>query len=258
MKWLSIAGVAVLCLVGYVAFVYMKVPPQKVVITKSLVQWQSTGDSASSTRLMKDSIGRITSVENNVEVNSFRFWADSVLISEYSKTEDRIVYTFKGRLDTAGKLISGKAIATYDVYAPDTVQHLFEYNAGSYLVKEYRDYGKTGTYTIAYEYEGSDVIKISTWLNNELNNTKELAYYKEKNNLTGLEDFKFRRNINSLTGNSSRHLVKQITSTAGNGKRNYSFTYEYETDEDGMPVKLIAKRGKKVSAVTTYYYAAKL
>jgi YD repeat-containing protein len=250
MKWLSIAGVAVLCLVGYATFVNMKVPPQKVVITKSLVQWQSTGDSASSTWLMKDSAGRIISVENNVEVNSFRFWADSVLLTEYSKTEDRIVYTFKGRRDSSGKLISGKAIATYDVFEPDTVQHRFEYNAGGYLVKEFRDYGKTGTYIIAYEYDGSDVVKISTWLNNVLNNTKELAYYKEKNNLTGLEDFKFRRNINSL--------VKQITSTAGNGKRNYSFNYEYETDEDGMPVKLIAKRGKKVSTVTTYYYAAKL
>lgn len=258
MKWLSIAGVAVLCIVGYVAFVYMKVPPQKVVITKSLVQWQSTGDSASSTWLTKDSVGRIISLENNAEINSFRFWADSVLLTEYSKTEDRVVYTFKGRHDTAGKLISGKAIATYDVYAPDTVLHRFEYNTGGYLVKEYRDYGKTGTYIIAYEYDGNDVVKISTWLNNVLNNTKELAYYKEKNNLTGLEDFKFRRNINSLAGNSSRHLVKQITSTAGNGRRNYSFNYEYETDEDGFPVKLIAKRGKKVSAVTTYYYATKM
>lgn len=258
MKWLSVAGVAVLCLIGYVAFVYMKVPPQKVIIKKSPVKWECSGDSTSFTRLVKDNEGRITTVENHEEINSFRFWEDSVLLTEYAKAGERIVYTFKGRLDSTRKLISGLAVATYNVYAPDTIQHHFQYNTGGYLIKEIRDYGKAGTYVIAYEYKGSDAVKIITWFNNERTNTKVLEYYKGKPNLTGLEDFKFRKNINNLTGNSSSHLVKQITSTAGNGKLNYAFTYEYETDPEGLPVKLIAKRGRKVSAVTTFYYTAKL
>lgn len=255
---LLIAGVAVLSLTGYVACMRMKVQRVNPVIKKNLVKWESMGDSASSTRLVKDQQGRITSMENDVEVNSFHFLTDSVLLTEYSKAENRVVYAFKGRRDHAGKLISGMAVAAYAAYDPDTVLHRFEYNAGGYLVKEFRDYGKDGTYIIVYEYEGDDVIKISTWYNNELYNTKELQYYTGKDNLTGLEDFKFRKNINNLAGNTSRHLVKKITSVARNGKLNYSFDYEYETDEEGLPVKLIAKKGKKVNAVTTYFYASKI
>lgn len=255
---LIIAGVAVLSLTGYVACMRMKVQRVNPVIKKNLVKWESTGDSASSTRLVKDQQGRITSMEDDMEINSFRFSTDSVLLTEYSKTESRVVYAFKGRRDNAGKLISGMAVAVYAANDPDTVLHRFEYDAGGYLVKEFRDYGKDGTYIIAYEYEKGDVIKISTWYNNELYNTKELQYYTGKDNLTGLEDFKFRKNINNLAGTASRHLVKKITSVARNGKLNYSFDYEYETDEEGLPVKLIAKKGKKVSAVTTYFYASKI
>ena len=254
---LLIAGVAVLSIMGYVACVRMKAQRVNPVIRKNLVKWESTGDSASSTRLVKDRQGRITSMENDMEINNFHFTPDSVLLTEYSKTENRVVYAFKGRRDHTGKLISGMAVAAYAVDDTDTVLHRFEYNDGGYLVKEFRDYGKDGTYIIVYEYEGGDVIRISTWYNNELYNTKEMQYYTEKDNLTGLEDFKFRKNINNLAGNTSRHLVKKITSMARNGKLNYSFDYEYETDEEGLPVKLIAKKGKKVNTVTTYFYASK-
>lgn len=257
MKWLLIAGVAVLSLTGYMACSFVKVQHANPVIKRNLVKWEST-DAASSTRLEKDLQGRITSMENNAEVTAFKFWADSMLLTEYSKAENRVVYEFKGRLDHTGKLVSGLAIASYSSWKPDTVSHRFKYNVAGYLVKEFRDYGKAGTYTIVYEYEEGDAVRIYTWFNNDLYNTKELEYYRKKDNLTGLEDFKFRRNINNLAGNISRHLVKKITSLARNGKLNYSFNYEYETDEEGLPLKLITKKGKKVNSVTTYFYASKM
>lgn len=258
MKWLLMAGGIVLSLTGYMACMHSKVQRVNPVIQKSLVKWESTGDSASSTRLVKDGQGRITSMENEVEVSSFRFSGDSVLFTEYSKAEDRIVYTFRGRLDSAGKLTGGTAVVAYAASGTDTVLHAFEYDDQGYLVKEFRDYGKAGTYIIGYTYKGGDAIRISTWYNNELYNTKELEYYTQKDNLTGLEDFKFRKNMNQLVGHTSSHLVKKITSVARNGKLNYSFNYEYETDEEGLPLKLIARRGKKVSGVTTYFYASRI
>ncbi|AXY77331.1 hypothetical protein D3H65_26590 [Paraflavitalea soli] len=235
-----------------------KVQRENPVIQRSLVKWESTGDSASSTRLGKDSQGHITSMENNAELNRFQFSTDSILLTEYSKTNNRIVYAFKGRLDSAGRLTEGTAIVGYADHGTDTVLHRFEYDDQGYLVKEYRDYGKAGIYIIIYQYEAGDAIRISTWYNNELYNTKELEYYTGKNNLTGLEDFKFRKNINHMVGNVSKHLVKKITSVAGNGKLNYSFNFEYETDDEGLPLKLITRKGKKVSGVTTYFYAAKV
>lgn len=257
MKWLFWAGVVVLPITVYMACMHMKLQRANPVIQRTLVKWESLGDSTFSTRLVKDRQGHVVCLENDAELNNFRFWKDSVLLTEYAKTETRVVYEFKGRLDSTGKLISGKAVAAYDTYHPDTVLHRFEYNTRGYLVKEVRDYGQAGVYMITYEYEEGDAVKICTWHNNELYNTKELEYYSGKDNLTGLEDFKFRKNINNLAGHTSRHLVKKITSIAGNGKINYSFNYEYETDEQGLPLKLIAKKGKKISTVTTYFYASK-
>lgn len=256
MKWQIMAGATILSLAGYMACVKAKVKHEDPVITKKLVSWEITGDSTATTRLIKDSLGRVVSMENNTEINTFTYVADSLLINEFSKAENRIVYTFRGKIDSGGKLSGGTAIAAYGAFQPDTVLHRFEYNERGYLVRELRDYGEAGTYAIAYEYRGNDATRILTWYNNELYNTKELEYYADKKNVAGLEDFKFRRNINSLAGHNSQHLVKRISSVAGDGKLNYSFTYEYETDEEGLPVKLIAKKGKKVSGVTTYFYAA--
>jgi hypothetical protein len=257
MKWLLLAGVAALSLTGYVACVSIKAQRVNPVIHKNLVKWESNGDSASSVSLVKDTEGRITSVETDLEINRFDFGKDSVTFTEFSKTENRIVYEFKGKRDSTGKLMSGIATASYSVSSPDTVIHHFEYNAEGYLVKEFRDYGKNSVYAIIYEYEHGDAVKIYTYYNDELYNTKELEYFTDKKNLTGLEDFKFRRTINSLAGKTSNHLVKKITSTARNGKLNYSFNYEYETDEEGLPVKAITMKGKKINSVTTYFYAPK-
>ncbi|MDF2187298.1 hypothetical protein [Paraflavitalea sp. CAU 1676] len=254
-RWI-VAGVTIASLAGYMACVKATAKQEIPVISKKLVSWESTGDSAATTRLAKDSLGRVVRVENESEVNTFQYKGDSLFISEYSKTESRIVYRFNGRVDSAGKLIGGRAIAAYGSFHPDTVGHRFEYNDRGYLSKEFRDYGEDGIYVIAYEYEGGDAVRISTWYNNELYNTKELEYYTDKHNQTGIEDFKFRRNVNNLAGHNSLHLVKKISSIARNGNLNYSFNYEYETDEEGLPVKLIAKKGKKVSTVTTYFYAA--
>lgn len=256
MKWQIMASVAVVSLCGYVACIQAKVQQKRPVIAKRLLRWQSMGDSASVTQLTKDSAGRITIVENSTEINTFRYVQDSFLLTEYSKKAGRVVYSFRGVVDTTGKLLQGVAIAAYGSFKPDTVLHHFEYNKSGYLVKEARDYGAAGTYTISYEYEGADVVRILTWYNNELNNTKELAYYTDKVNATGLEDLKFRHNINNLVGRNSEHLIRTISSANGSGKLNYAFTYEYETDADGLPVKLIAKKGRQVKAVTTYYYAA--
>ncbi|NII23847.1 hypothetical protein HB364_02065 [Pseudoflavitalea sp. X16] len=257
MKWLVVAGFAVLSFTGYVACRHMKVQHGTPVIRKNLVKWESKGDATASAQLTKDEQGRITGIENDTEINTFRYWSDSLMLLEHAKPETRVVYEFKGKLDNMGRLLSGVAIAAYADYNPDTVYHRFEYNATGGLVKEFRDYGKDGIYIITYEYKNGDVVKICTWYNNELYNTKELEYYADKKNLTGLEDFKFRKNINNLVGNTSRHLVKKITSVARGGKINYSFNYEYETDMEGLPVKLITKKGKKVSTVTTYFYEAK-
>ncbi|WP_276480344.1 hypothetical protein [Paraflavitalea pollutisoli] len=256
MKWQIMASVAIVSLCGYVACIQAKVQQKKPVITKRLVRWQSTGDSASATQLTKDTAGHITLVENNTEINTFRYVGDSILLTEYAKEAGRVVYSFRGLTDSTGKLLQGTAIAAYGSFAPDTVLHRFEYNKEGYLVRESREYGAAGTYTISYEYDGRDVVRILTWYNNELNNTKELGYYSDKANTTGLEDLKFRHNINNLVGRNSEHLIKTISSANGKGKLNYAFTYEYETDAEGLPVKLIAKKGKQVKAVTTYYYAA--
>lgn len=256
MKWQIMASVAVLSLCGYVACIQAKVQHKAPIITKRLVSWQTTGDSASATRLTKDALGNITRVENGTEINTFRYTSDSLALTEFSKEAGRVVYSFRGLVDSTGKLLQGTAIAAYGSFKPDTVLHRFAYNDAGYLVKETRDYGEAGIYIIGYEYEGADVVRIQTWYNNALYNTKEMAYYTGQANATGLEDLKFRHNINNLVGRNSEHLIKTISSTNGTGKLNYAFTYEYETDEEGLPVKLIAKKGKQVKGVTTYYYSA--
>ena len=255
MKWLAMAGVLVSSVIVYMACVSIKGTRTNPVIHKNLVKWERTGDSAATTSLVKDSLGHITTLETNLERNQFTFCNDSLVLTEFSKEENRMVYYFKGKIDSTGKLTSGVAIASYAAGSPDTVVHHFEYNEAGYLAKEFRDYGKNGVYTILYDYEKGDAVKIYTYYNDQLYNTKELEYYGSRDNLTGLEDFKFRRNINRLTGKTSSHLVKKITSIGRGGKLNYSFDYEYETDEEGLPVKQVTKKGKKVNAVTTYYYA---
>lgn len=257
MKWLLLAGVAALSFTGYVACISTKGQRVNPVIHKNLVKWESNGDTASFTALVKDTAGHITSVETGLEINRFSFCEDSVTFTEFSKTGNRIVYEFKGKKDSTGKLMSGTATSSYSVNSPDTVKHNFEYNADGYLVKEFRDYGKGNIYSIIYEYEQGDAVKIYTYYNDELYNTKTLAYYTDRKNLTGLEDFKFRKNINGLAGKTSSHLVKKITSLARDGKLNYSFDYEYQTDEEGLPVKAFTMKGKKVNSVTTYFYASK-
>ena len=257
MKWLLLAGAAALSFTGYVACISIKGQRVNPVIHKNLVKWESNGDSALSTSLVKDTEGHITSVETDLETNRFVFCEDSVMLTEFSKTANRIVYEFKGKRDSTGKLMSGVATASYSVSSPDTVIHHFEYNTEGYLVKEFRDYGKNNLYTIVYEYEQGDAIKIYTYSNDELYNTKSLEYFTDRKNLTELEDFKFRKNINSLAGKTSNHLVKKISSVARNGKLNYSFDYEYETDEEGLPVKAITMKGKKINSVTTYFYVPK-
>lgn len=258
MKWLLVAGAAALSFTGYVACRSIKGQRVNPVIHKNLVKWERAGDSASSTSLVKDAGGHITSVETNLELNRFGFCEDSVTLTEFSKTENRIVYEFKGKRDSTGKLISGVATASYSVSSPDTVAHYFEYNAEGYLLKEFRDYGNHNVYTIVYEYEQGDAIKIYTYYNDELQNTKSLEYFTDKKNFTGLEDFKFRKNINSLAGKTSNHLVSKVSSVTRTGKLNYSFNYEYETDEEGLPVKAITMKGKKVNSVTTYFYVPKV
>jgi hypothetical protein len=257
MKWLLVAGAAALSFTGYVACRSIKGQRVNPVIQKNLVKWESTGDSASSASLVKDTAGNIISVETNLEINRFGFCEDSLTLTEFSKTENRIVYEFKGKRDSTGKLMSGVATASYSVNSPDTVIHHFEYNAEGYLIKEFRDYGNHSVYTIVYEYEQGDAVKIYTYYNDELYNTKSFEYFTDRKNVTGLEDFKFRKNINGLAGKTSNHLVKKISSVARTGKLNYSFNYEYETDEEGLPVKAITMKGKKVNSVTTYFYTAK-
>lgn len=256
MKWLLTAGMAVLVFVGYIACKTIKSSNGNPVITKKLMRWENTSDPAATTTLLKDAQGRITNVETVLETDAFTFKKDSVELSEYLKAENRTVYTFKGKVDSTGKLTTGMAIVAYDSLSTDTVEHRFEYNAAGYLVKEYRNYGAGKLYTIQYEYKEGDAVKIETWYNKELFNTKELEYYNYRMNETGLEDFKFRKNMNQLAGNTSRHLVRKITSTGRHGKLNYTFNYEYETNEEGLLFKLISKKGKKVNAVTTYYYTA--
>jgi YD repeat-containing protein len=227
------------------------------VIQKRLVKWENIGDPASATSVERDVPGRITRMETATEINLFSFSGDSVLFSEFSKADEQVVYQFQGILNKLGALVSGTAISSYGLMYPDTVTHLFEYDAAGYLVKETRSQ-PNNVYTIQYSYKNADAVKITTYSNNILYNTKELEYYTDRDNQTGLEEYKFRKNCNGLAGKTSRHLVKKITSVAGNGKINYSFTYEYETDAQGLPVKLTSKTGKKVNSVTAYYYVAKL
>ncbi len=100
------------------------------------------------------------------------------------------MYTaFKGKLDSAGKLTCSRAIVGYAAHGTGTGSTGLNTMTRGYLVKEFRDYGKAGTYIITYLYEAGDAIRISTWYNNELYNTKELEYYTDKDNLTGLRRF---------------------------------------------------------------------
>ncbi len=92
MKWLLMACGIVLSLTGYMACMRSKVQRRNPVIQRSLVKWESIGDSASSTQLVKDSQGRITSMKTRWRLNRFQFSTDSILLTEYSKTDNRIVY----------------------------------------------------------------------------------------------------------------------------------------------------------------------
>lgn len=257
MKKRSFAVPAILVLLLLSACTRSRQPRSVHVIKKRLTQFTHVADTLSATQIERDVAGRITRIETSEEINLFHYTGDSILLSEFSKSAGREVYLFSGLLNSAGAIVTGMSVSNYGFTQADTNMHQFSYDEAGHLVKELRIDGKNSTFAVQYEYRNHDAVKITTYHNQVLTNTKQLEYYAQLDNHTGLEDYKFRRNCNGLAGTMSAHLVKRITSVTGIGHLNYDFTYEYETDAEGLPVKAISKSGKKVNAVTTFLYAAK-
>jgi hypothetical protein len=223
-------------------------------INKTLSGWEHSSNPNLRTQLSFDGKQHTIKEETIGDISSYEFLSDSLTITEFNKEENRYVYEFKGKLDNQKRLVSGVATSSYVPTAPDTVLHLFEYNQAGYLLTELRISSSSDTFRIKYEYEGNTVKKVSTYSDTVLFNTKEFTYYDDELSYSLPQETKFRKNINNLVGHPEQHLVKQITSIGRKGKKKYTLNYEYQIDENGYASKMIAKNGKKISAVINYYY----
>jgi hypothetical protein len=224
---------------------------------KVLSGWADSAQPALKTKLTFDGSNEIIREETANDYSTYEFSRDSITIREFSKEEDRLVYEFKGKLDSLKRLISGTATSCYIISAPDTVQHQYEYNAQGYLLSEKRISGAVDTFSIVYEYEENLVTKVSTYSNNVLYNTKEFTYYENEIRYSLPEEIKFRKNLNHLVGNSSNKLLKKTISMGKNGKQTYTVNHQYSFDPNGYASQMINKKGKKVSGVVNFYYGEK-
>jgi len=227
-------------------------------VNKVLNSWSYSTNPQLRTEFNFNEAQKVTTEETDSDISSYDFINDSVIIREFSKEEKRYVYEFKGRLDNQNKLISGTATSSYIPNTPDTVHHVFEYDKEGHLISEKRISFSSDTFRIGYEYEDDVVRKVSTYTSGILYNTKEFTYYDSDLSYDLPEETKFRRNINNLVGRSKQKLVKKVVSTGRNGKQKYILNYEYQMDENGYASRMISKKGKKVSGVTTFHYEPRL
>jgi hypothetical protein len=243
-----------------VMFIYVScnkhtVPKSTGNINMTLSSWEHSSNPGFHTQLSFDEMHRIIKEETGSDISSYEFSTDSLTITELNKEENRYVYKFKGKLDNQKRLVSGVATSSYLPTAPDTVQHLFEYNKAGYLLTELRISSSSDTFRIKYEYEDNMVKKVSTYSDTILFNTKEFTYYDRELSCSLPQETKFRQNINNLVGRSEQHLVKQVISTGRKGKKKYILNYEYQVDKNGNATKVMTKSGKKTKTIVSYFYA---
>ena len=254
-----------LLLVAILAITFIYVSCSKHSIQKSTVTankivngWSHSANPELRTQLSFDELQDVVREETDSDISTYQRLGDSVIIREFNKEENRCVYEFKGRLDNQKKLVSGIAISSYILNTPDTIRHMFEYDGEANLLSETQISSVSDTFVVKYEYEDKIVRKVSTYSNSILYNTKEFTYYDFDLPYDLPEEIKFRRNINHLVGRSAQKLVKSMVSTGRNGKQKYIQKYEYQMDETGYASRIIRRKGKKVSDITTFSYEERL
>ncbi|MFT3826251.1 MAG: hypothetical protein QM731_20170 [Chitinophagaceae bacterium] len=210
-------------------------------------------DSVSNMRFKKDTVGRIIYLETDLEISTWHFYKDSVLYREFSKTAERVVFEFRGRSDTKGRLQQGVTLSSYNINSPDRSLRSFEYNEEGYLVKAVEDFGKDGIYLQTYEYRDGDMISISSYFNGVLRNVKKLEYTSLNNQLRW-DDYRFGHNINGWLGYNSLHLVKSITSVKTDGKVNYTLRFDYRMDERGLLLAQQMWQGSILKEIRSFFY----
>ena len=221
---------------------------------KILSGWSYTGKSDLDTRFTFNERNHVIKEETAHDISTYDLRGDSVIITEFSTDENRVVYEFKGRLDKKSRLVSGLAVSSYITTAPDTVEHMFQYNSNGFLSMEKRIAKSSDVFLVKYEYDEGVLSKVETFTNGHLFNTKKYQYYDEFLSYALPEETKFRKNVNNLVGLSGNRLVKKVISTGRNGKENYKLNFEYQVDQDGYAAKMISKKGKKANVVMTYLY----
>lgn len=185
--------------------------------------------------LKYDAQGRLVQVEDDEDRDTYTFKGDSVFIKEFRKTENRYVYDFKGKMDAKGRIISGKASASYVINSPYVATFAFEYDAQGYMVKQITDRSDQYDYVYEYTHQNGDMVKSRVYLNGALQYGADYEYYTDMANKTGLEGNKFYGYQNGLTGTPSQHLMKKATGINDKGESGWTAGYTYQLDADGYP-----------------------
>ena len=220
--------------------------------------WSDSSRPELKTQLVFDGSNEVIKEETINDYSTYQFSSDSVIITEFNKDENRVVYQFKGKLDSLKRLVSGCATSSYILSAPDTTSHIYVYNNEGYLLNETRTSSTSDTFEIIYNYEDNVVKRVATYTNGILYNTKEFSYYDNDINYSLPEETKFRKNLNNLVGRSSAKLLKKTVSIGKNGKEKYTVNHQYTFDPNGYAARMISRKGKKVTGVISFYYGERL
>ena len=93
--------------------------------------WSDSSRPELKTQLVFDGSNEVIKEETINDYSTYQFSSDSVIITEFNKDENRVVYQFKGKLDSLKRLVSGCATSSYILSAPDTTSHIYVYNNGT-------------------------------------------------------------------------------------------------------------------------------
>lgn len=160
---------------------------------------------------------------------------DSVFIKERRFTENREVFDFKGRIDAKGRVLSGHASVSYNLYLPYEADYTFTYNPDGSMASQTIQRSNGQLIQYLYGYQSGDLIQEQVFRDGQAEFTLDYEFYTNMTDKTGVERTKFYGAHNGLSGKPSKHLIKAIKATSGNGTTMWTRQLVYHLDGNGYP-----------------------